>query len=162
MRRRGRVPEQLDIPLVWEVEESSDVAPPAREEARRPANGAPKAVGGRLALAAVADAGVVLLFCAVTGLVARLAGAALNPAQLLAVAVAGVGIVSATAAAVVWAWRGTVGMLLMGVRFESPLGFSRAAGVWALWCLCLALAGVPVVLGLGTFERLAQSRLKYR
>ncbi len=163
MRRRGRLPEQLDIPLVWDLEGGPDAAPPpVREVSPRPAGGAPATGWGRLVPAAVADAGVVLVFCVATGLVALLAGAALNPGQLVAVAIAGAATASATSAAVVWAWRGTIGMLLMGVGFTSPLGFARAAGLWALWGVCLPLAGVPLVLGRGVLERLARSQLRCR
>ncbi len=162
MRRRGRVPEQLDIPLVWDLEGGPQPGPAARVDSPRRAGDAPAIRRGRLVLAAVADAGLVLVSCAVTGVVAMLAGAGLNSEQLAAVAVAGFEFVSATTIAVLWAWRGTMGMLLMGVSFTSPLGFARAIGVWAACAASLPLAGVPLALGRRALERLARSRLRCR
>lgn len=160
MRRRGKIPEQLDIPLVWDSEGGSEPAPAARVEAVPQASEAFASGGGRLVLAVVADVGLMLVGCAATAAVARVAGADLNSGQLAAVTVAGCAIVSALSIAVLWAWRGTIGMLLMGLNFLSPLGFARAVGVWVVWAVSWPLAGVPLALGRRGLERLAQSRLR--
>lgn len=160
MRRRGRIPKQLDIPLVWDSEGGSKPAPAARAEAVPQAGEAFATGGGWLIPAAVADVGLMLVGCAAAAAVARLAGADLNSEQLAAVIVAGIAIVSAVSIAVLWAWRGTIGMLLMGLNFLSPLGFARAVGVWAVCTVSWPLAGVPLALGWRGLERLAQSRLR--
>ncbi len=162
MRRRDRIPEQLDIPLVWEAEENAEPSPAPKGGSLRQAGEAARPGWGRLVLAAVADAGLALLFAAAAGLLAMLAGANLDPPQLVVAAVAGVEILSVVNIAVLWAWRGTIGMLLMGVTFSVPFGFGQAGGVWALCAASLPLAGVPLVLGRRGLERLAGSQLKCR
>lgn len=162
MRRRGRVPEQLDIPLVWDTADGPEPSRSTREALSHRGNDAPPAWRARVPLASVADAGVALVLCAVTGAVAVVAGADLTPGQLVATGLGGFQIVSIVAIASLWAWRGTLGMLLMGLSFASPLDFARAGRVWAVWAVVLPLAGTPLLLSRGFLERLARARIRCR
>lgn len=159
MRRRGRVPEQLDIPLVWDTTDAPEPPHTPRQAVLQQGDDSSSTWRVRVLLASVADAGLTLVLCAVTGAVAVLAGADLTPGQLAAVVLGGVEIVSIVAVASLWAWRGTPGMLLMGLNFASPLDFARAAKVWALWLIFFPLAGAPLLLSRGLLERAAQARI---
>lgn len=162
MRRRGRVSEQLDIPLVWDTADAPESPRAAREDFPQRGDDTRPAWRARAVLANVADGGVTLGLCAITGAVAVLAGADLTPGQLVVAALAGVEILSVLAIAMLWAWRGTIGMLLMGLSYTAPLGFNRAARLWTVWVVTLPLLGVPLVLGRGALERLAGARIRCR
>lgn len=159
MPRRGRVPEQLDIPLVWEVE--PELQPPRRPpDEGRPAirpNTAPQP--GRLVLASLTDAGCALLGWTLSGGLAVFVGATLTPVQLGLTALAGGEVVALVSLGTLWAWRATPGMLLVGLGFASPLELRRAAWVGAAWSLTLPLAGAPWALAHRALERLARAPL---
>lgn len=142
---RPRPPEQLDIPLVWELDR-----PPLE-----PAEGDPFPVAtmsspsgpGRLLAAAVADLGACLLAIAVTGATAAACGAALRPAQLVAVALAGLVVASWVAVGGLWGWGVTPGLSLLGVGAARPLDLERSVRFWLAWLAALPLAGLPLLIG---------------
>lgn len=159
MPRRGQVPEQLDIPLVWERERASECTPAKREPVsvlRRPDFPSP-AWRGKVFLAAVADFGFALLAAVLAGTVALFVGAALAPVQLAIAGLAGIQVTGTAAVAILWVWRGTPGMLLMGVHFGTALELGRAASVWVLWALSLPLAGLPWLIHRRILERVARA-----
>lgn len=152
---------QLDIPLVWETDQAPRVYP--EPEAGRPAP-APVAKPGvmRLWLAVICDLGLVLLAVGGAWVAAALLGAALLPAQLVAVAAAGLLLASVLSTGCLWPWRGTPGMLLLGIAFSQPLPFGRVWRVWLVWVVTLPLLGMPLVISGGgrtVAERLAGAAL---
>lgn len=162
MPRRGRVPEQLDIPLVWDrAEEAGQLSPTAGAPASpRPAP--TPAWRARIVLASIADAGITLVSCAASAAVAVGAGVVLSPGQLLLASLVGIQVTSFVAVSVLWAWRGTPGMLLMDVSFNSPLGVAAAARVWLVWVALLPLAGIPWIFRRHGLDRLAGCQVNYR
>jgi hypothetical protein len=164
MPERPPTPRQLDIPLVWEQElpgvppSLADPFPPQLEE--------DEPVGlGRLWLGILADGGAVLLAVGLFWSLAAFLGAALRPPQLVVAAIAGFLCATVVALGCFWGWRGSPGMLLVGVSFADPQPFARAIRVWALWIAALPLLGLPLTLrvrGLTGAERAAGSRLRLR
>ena len=141
-----RIPEQLDVPLVWELEGSPSAVPRDDDPFPLPRKALP--VGGvRLLLAALADAGVLIaaVGCAWTVAVAR--GAELNPQQLVLAGVFGLEVATVVAMTCLMGWRATPGMLLAAVEIADPPALSRAAGVWGVWVAFLPILGVPLIVG---------------
>ncbi len=162
MTRRGRVPEQLDIPLVWDRAEEAGQSSAAPHETapRRPPSTPAWRV--RIVLASIADAGITLVSCVASAAVAVVAGAVLSPGQLLLASLVGIQAISFLAVSVLWAWRGTPGMLLMDVGFNSPLKIAAAARVWLVWVALLPLAGIPWIFRRHGLDRLAGCQVNYR
>ncbi len=165
MPGRPSPPGQLDIPLIWEPR-PADPEGGARERSSRPPAGASgRAGGGRLWLAVLADAGVVVL--AVAGgwaLAAGLAGG-LAPLQLVLAALLGLEVASVVALGCFWGWHGSPGMLLAGLCFSRPIPIGRAFALWLAWLGSLLGLGLPLVLrrrGECLAERLAGGTLSYR
>jgi hypothetical protein len=145
----GRKPSsgQLDMPLVWELEPMPE-EPLARDDPFTPTEAPPPPAGvGRLVLAALADLGVVLLSVAAVWSIATDLGATLDPIRLAVVGAVGLEAASILAAGCLWAWRGTPGLLLLGVAFGSPLTARRAIRLWWWWMWTLPVAGLPMLLG---------------
>jgi hypothetical protein len=164
MPLRTPPPGQLDIPLVWD-----------RGEGRQdhlgddPAPGTPtlRPLAGtyRLWLAVLVDAGLVVL-AGVSGLgVVAALGAEMVPGQLVLAGLAGGELASVVALGCLWGWRGTPGMLLVGICFSAPIPWSRAIRLWLSWVLSMIVGGFPLVLRLGgesLAERLAGGSLSFR
>ncbi|NCO69347.1 MAG: hypothetical protein GW878_02345, partial [Acidobacteria bacterium] len=148
---------QLDIPLVWETDQVARAAPDVRGAQRATAPiGKPGVL--RLWLAVVCDLGFVVLAVGGAWVGTALLGAALLPAQLAVVAVAGLLLASVLSTGCLWPWRGTPGMLLVGIAFSQPLSFGRVCRLWLVWLGMLPLLGVPLVVSGGgrtVAERLA-------
>lgn len=152
---------QLDIPLVWETDQVSRVVPGSGTAHRAPV---PVAKPGalRLWLAVICDFGLLVLAVGGAWVEVALLGAALVPAQLAAVAAAGLLLASVLATGCLWPWRGTPGMLLVGIAFSQPLSFGRVWRVWLVWLATLPLLGVPLIISAGgrsVAERLAGAKL---
>lgn len=162
MPRRERVPEQLDIPLVWDRAEEAGPSSVTSADAGPPRPASSPAWRGRIVLANIADAGTILVACAASAAVAVVAGAVLSPGQLLLASLVGIQVISFLAVSVLWAWRGTPGMLLMDVSFNSPLGIAAAARVWLAWVVLLPLAGIPWIFRRHGLDRLAGCQVNYR
>jgi len=165
MPGRPPPPGQLDIPLIWEPRpedpEGGGREPPSRPP-RRETGGAGS---WRLWLAALADAGVVVL--AVAGGWALAAGVAggLAPLQLVLAALLGLEVASVVALGCFWGWHGSPGMLLAGLCFSRPIPIGRAFALWLAWLASLLVLGLPLVLrrrGECLAERLAGGTLSYR
>lgn len=139
--------EQLDIPLVWELDGPPRARRSADDPFHTPTNDAGPSSTGRIWVAALADIGAMLLALAAAWGVAAAAGAELAPPQLLIAALAGIEAGTLAGAACVWAWRATPGMLLLHVAFVEPLAPRRALRLWFAWLLALALLGLPVLVG---------------
>jgi hypothetical protein len=120
----------------------------------------------RLVLAALADAGVVVLALAgCWGLAAAGVGAGLEPVQLLVTAVVGLEVASVVELGCFWGWRASLGMLLASVCFTRPIPSGRAIRLWLVWLASLLALGLPLVLrSRGEFvaERLAGGTLSFR
>jgi hypothetical protein len=163
MPERPLTPRQLDIPLVWEKE--PPVAPPsATEPFPLPEDDEPVGLG-RLWLGILADGGAVLLAIGLFWGLAAFLGASLCPPQLAAAGVAGFLCATVVALGCFWGWRGSPGMLLVGVSFSEPQPVARAVRLWTLWLATLPLLGLPLtvrVRGLTGAERAAGSRLRLR
>jgi hypothetical protein len=141
-----RVPEQLDVPLVWEVEPAPPVAPRADDpfpENRPP----PPAGAGWLLLAAAADAGILASLVGGGWALAALCGAQLKPLQLAAAGLLGGEVATILAVTCLFGWRGTPGMLLATLNFSVPATLPRSFGLWAAWAASLPLLGLPVIVG---------------
>jgi hypothetical protein len=143
---RPRPPEQLDIPLVWEREPTSERAPRPPEAApvrlaRRPC------AFGRLLLAAVTDLGALLATLAAPFGVSLVAGVSANPLQALLTASAGLLAVGAIWVGCLWGWRGTPGQLLLKTCANQPLTLGRAAALWLSWTATLPVLGLPLLIG---------------
>jgi hypothetical protein len=156
---RSRPPEQLDIPLVWEAEPP----PIPLDDEPRPAEAPPVPCGvARLLVGAAADLGIVLLVLAVLWIIVALEGIVARDLQLIFLGLAGFELASVVAMGCLWGWRGTPGMLLMGVGASRPLSLGRAFGLWASWFVLLPLLGAPLAVGRRgrrLVERLAGSPL---
>ena len=152
-------PKQLDIPLKWD----HDVGAPARAPEDDPGGGAvrpEKAPLARLWLGILADLGTILLAVGACWMLAALAGASLRVAQLVAGGIAGIEIGGVLLAACLWGWRGSPGMLLVGLSFARPIPVARVLRLSLAWIGSLPLAGVPLVVrrgGVCVAERLARS-----
>lgn len=148
----------LDTELAWGRER-------APEPVSVPLPGSPVGTWMQRLAAALADIGVLLLAVGLAWVLAALAGASLNPAQIGMGAAMGALALAPVALACLWVWRGTPGMLLLNLRVSRPLSFRLAVGVAALWFVCLPLLGLPLSLrwrGESWLERLAGSRFKLR
>lgn len=155
---RPRPPEQLDIPLVWDVDPPAPAEGPSPRSARPPA---PVGVG-RLVVAALADLGVTLVALAISWLVAAAAGG-LDTVQLSLASIVGIEVATIVGVGCLWGWRGTPGLLLLGVGFDHPLVLGRATALWLLWLLALPLAGLPLWVGRRKLaERLGDAALRPR
>ncbi len=160
---RQRPPEQLDIPLVWEVEES-----PARPgpDGIPPAAGPAQPCGiGRLALASLADLGVTSLAVGAALAVAAAFGAGLGAGQFLLAAAAGGELATVVAVGCLWGWRATPGLLLVDVRADQPLALARATVLWLAWLATSPVVAVPLLIGRRgrrPVERLAGSAFNCR
>lgn len=155
---------QLDIPLVWETDQAPRVSPEPGA-ARRASAPVEKPGVMRLWLAVICDLGLVLLAVGGAWVDAALLGAALLPAQLVIVAAAGLLLASVLSTGCLWPWRGTPGMLLLGIAFSQPLPFGRMWRVWLVWLAALPLLGVPLIIsgrGRTVAERLAGAALSLR
>ncbi|MFI5142837.1 MAG: hypothetical protein ACHQQS_05020 [Thermoanaerobaculales bacterium] len=163
MAPRTGPPKQLDIPLMWE-RDAQATPPTPGSDADADARSAKRAPLGRLWLGALADAGVVLLAIGICWMVVDLTGASLRASQLLVAGLAGLEIASVLIVACLWAWRGSPGMLLLGLSFGQPIPFARVLPLWLAWMGSLPLAGVPLLLrrgGASVAERLAGSAFNF-
>lgn len=153
-----RPPEQLNIPLVWE--QNADESPSPREGP--PLNEmqySPVFRIWQLWLAALADLGFLLACLFVALLAVIMAGGWSGTAVFVFAWGLALDLAFVIALAGVWAWRGTPGMLLMGLAFTQPLPLSRAAKVLFFWGGSLLLVGIPLVIkrrGQTLAERLAE------
>ncbi|HYB24153.1 MAG TPA: hypothetical protein VED41_10170 [Solirubrobacteraceae bacterium] len=152
-------PKQLEIPLRWD----HDPGAPARATEGEPGGGAGRpgrAPLARLWLGILADLGAILLAVGACWTLAALAGASLRAAQLVAGGVAGIEIGGVLLAACLWGWRGSPGMLLVGLTFARPISFARVVRLSLAWIGSLPVAGVPLLVrrsGLCVAERLGGS-----
>jgi len=163
MSPQQRSPEQLNVPLVWEVEPPPE--PDARDDDPFPPGGPVTAGFGQLLAAAVLDAGVVILAVGGSWLAAAARGATLLPSQLLTAGILGLEVASVAAVTGLMGWRGTPGMLLASACFREPIALLRAATVWAAWLASLPLLGLPLLVAWGgrrVLERLGGSPLTRR
>jgi len=141
-----RPPEQLDVPLVWDLE--PEPAGVAREDDPFPVPSLPSPVGaGRLLAAGVLDLGVLLAAVGLAWAVAAVRGVSLLPLQLVFAGVPGVEAASVLAVGCLVAWRGTPGLLLVSAQFTDTLTLSRAVWLWLAWAASLAVLGLPLVVG---------------
>jgi len=141
-----RHPEQLDVPLVWELEPEPGGA--TREDDPFPAHSQPLPAGtGRLLIAAFLDLGVVFAVLGLVWGIAAAKGASLFPLQLFFAGLLGLEVASFVAVVCLAAWRGTPGLLLMSVQFADTVTLSRAWWLWVVWAASLVLFGVPLVIG---------------
>ena len=158
---RTRPPEQLDIPLVWEVERAPATGTGGRgpDERFRP-------VGlSRVLLAAALDLGALLSALGAACATVLLAGARLPGPSLAIAAGVGLELVSIVAVACLWAWRGTPGQLLAGFGLARPLRLETALVVWLVWLAALPAAATPLLVplrGARLMERLAGAPLRFR
>lgn len=68
--------------------------------------------------------------------------------QAFAMAVAGVGLLAGwVEVACLWFFHRTVGMYLVGVRFEKPVKLKKAVALWLVMLVAAPLCGLPLVLG---------------
>lgn len=142
---RPRPPEQLDIPLVWELDR-----PPLETAEGDPFPVSPERRGigfGRLVGAAVADLGACLLAVALATAAAALGGASLQPGQLAVSAFAGLVAASWIAVGFLWGWGQTPGLNLLGAGAGRKVSLGRSLGFWLAWLLVLPLAGLPLLVG---------------
>ncbi len=149
-----RVPEQLDVPLVWEVEPAPP-APPRADDPFRADRPTPPAGFGWLLVAAAADAGILASLVGGGWVLAALCGAELNPPQLVLAGLMGAELATILAVTSLVGWRGTPGMLLAGVRFSVATSMPRCLGLWAAWAATLPLLGLPLSVG-GRGRRLVE------
>lgn len=141
-----RIPEQLDVPLVWELEPSPALPPRDDDPFPQPPRAMP-AGAGRLLMAVLADAGVLVAFVGCGWATAVACGTELNPLQLVLAGGLGLEVATVVATACLMGWRATPGMLLAGVEVADPLALARATGVWAVWVASLPLLGLPLIVG---------------
>jgi hypothetical protein len=156
---------QLDIPLVWETEPAASGRGVPALRPQPQGELAPFAGTVRLWLAALADAGVVVLALGVFWGVAGLIASGLAPAQFALASAAGLESASVIALGCVWGWRATPGMVLVGVCFSRPIPFAQACRLWLLWLASLLLLGLPLLLrrrGESVAEMLAGGALNSR
>ena len=142
---RSRPPEQLDIPLVWELDR-----PPLETGENDPFPVAPEprpAGFGRLLVAASADLGVCLLAGAVAAGIAASSGAALRPEQLVVGTLSGLIAASWVAVGSLWGWGATPGLSLLRVGMEQPPSLGRSIAFWLVWLLSLPVVGAPLLIG---------------
>jgi hypothetical protein len=154
-----RPPEQLDIPLVWE--QNPDEPPKERDEfpetASRPFR------FWQLWLATLADLGFVLACLLVALLTVIIVGEWSGLATGVFASGLALELAFVIALASLWAWRGTPGMLLMGLAFDQPLPLLRAIRVLFFWASSLFLAGIPLIIkrrGQTLAERLADAPIR--
>ncbi|MGE5235665.1 MAG: hypothetical protein ACM3O7_04910 [Acidobacteriota bacterium] len=143
---RSRPPEQLDIPLVWEVEREPPPAqpgedPPPPEPTHQPCGPAALLTG------AAADLGVTLLALALPWAIADALGASAGPEQFALIVCVGVELAAVTTVSCLWGWRGTPGMLLLKVGAAQPLPLARALRFWMVWFALLPVLAVPLAVG---------------
>jgi hypothetical protein len=152
------VPPRLDAELAW----GRDHPPgPARVPLAEPQ----VRTWARRLGAALADLGVLLLAVFLAWILTVVGGASLNPPQIAVGAGLGALALAPVALACLWVWRGTPGMLLLGLGVSRPMPFARAVWVAALWFVSLPLLGLPLSVrwrGESLLERLAGSRLRFR
>jgi hypothetical protein len=163
MGRRSRVPEQLDIPLVWEAPPGGAAAPPKTQAPPRQPLRACSSL--RLLVAALGDLGLALVLFALVGVVALAFGAVLSPGQLVLLALAGTELASTVAVGCLWGWRATPGMALLGANFVRPLTLQRSWMVWLAWFVLLPVAALPLLAaprGRRPLERLARAEVSCR
>lgn len=154
------------MPLVWDLEPMPDAretgreAPPGSEQGPEPAG------MFRLILSALADLGGLMLLFAVAWAVASVAGIdPRNGRQLTLVALVAIEAASVAAIGLLWAWRGSPGMLLLEVGFVKPLPASRALRVWLGWLAGLPFAALPLLAGRAgrrPLERLGEAMISVR
>lgn len=151
-------PPGFDAELAWGRSHPSE-PPPVPLPGRRTGH------LGQILVAALADLGVLLLAVAAAWLVAAAAGASLNPYQIAVAAVVGALALGPVAIACLWVWRGTAGMLLLGVEAERALPFSRALGVAVVWFASLPVLALPLGVrwgGRSLLERVMGAALRSR
>lgn len=126
----------FDVELAW------GTAPAPRVEAPRPAGFL------RLFLALLGDLGLaaVMLFAVAAGASRfQLSWSGLEVAGVLVVSL---GLLAGwVEVACLWFFHRTVGMHLVGVRFEKPLKLKKAVSLWFLVLLAAPLLGLPLVVG---------------
>jgi hypothetical protein len=144
---RSRLPEQLDIPLVWDRPESAAGPPPPGEQRRTARRGPPACGYLSLLGGAVLDLGALLLALAVAWVAAALTGVTMLPGQIAVAALFGVELASAAAVGCLWGWGGTPGLLLVGVRASSQVALPRALDFWLAWLVTLPLLALPLLVG---------------
>jgi hypothetical protein len=144
---RPRLPEQLDIPLVWDRPESAAGLTPPGEQPRMTRRGPPPCGHLTLLGGAVLDLGAVLLALASAWLAAALTGVTMLPGQIAVAALLGVGLASVVAVGCLWGWGGTPGLLLVGVRASSQVALPRALDFWLAWLVTLPLLALPLLIG---------------
>jgi hypothetical protein len=146
MKTSGRDSGQLDVPLVWEV----DPIPPAPEQLPGdpfPRAGAEPAPFTGLLQAALVDGGLALLVFGVLGLLVVVQGVDLDSRQVVAVGVAGLEVLLVLVTGALWGWRGTPGMVMVGMTFGTPLVLGRAVVVAAVWLFGVPVLALPLLVG---------------
>jgi len=144
---RTRLPEQLDIPLVWDRPEGAAGPTPPGDQPGMTRRGPPPCGHLTLCGGAVLDLGALLLALAVAWLAAALAGVTMLPGQIAVAALFGVELLSAVAVGCLWGWGGTPGLLLVGVRASSQVALPRALDFWLAWLVTLPLLALPLLIG---------------
>jgi hypothetical protein len=152
---------RLDVPLVWDTKPEAEAGRRAVPGGSPPEAGHPRQLL-RLWLAVLADVGTIAVALVSAWLVALLVGATLAPGQLALAILTGALIATVVGVGLLWGWRATPGMVLVGLAFTAPLPLGRAAVLWLWWIASLPFAGIPLLLGRGGrcwAERLAGAPL---
>jgi hypothetical protein len=144
---RPRLPEQLDIPLVWDRPEGMAGPPPPGEQLRTGRRGPPPCGSLTLLGGAVLDLGAILLALAAAWVAAALTGVTMLSGQIAVAALFGCELLTVVALGCLWGWGGTPGLLLVGVRASSQVALPRAFDFWLAWLVSLPLLALPLLIG---------------
>ncbi len=142
----------FDVELAW------GTAPAPKAEA-------PQVAGFlRLLLAFLADLGVAALWFFLLAAGISLWELSWSWVEVSGIAFLGLGLLGGwVEVACLWFFHKTVGMHLVGVRFEKPLTLKRAISLWLVMLMAAPLLGLPLVVGgkgCRWLERVAGSEVK--